>query len=171
MCNCSSTTSGATTVPETFCLHSGSALAESVWVFLVSTFKVQNTSKSNSQISEQMWNQPRLKKPPCQSENSPRRDRNSNSFTYDIHSYEEAELLTHIYMLGPHLTSPSALKWSGEKKGDGVVQSITKATTQRWETWKSCTQLILKYQLRAVRYLSTMYLEYAKNQQDNMGCC
>lgn len=157
-------------MPETFCLRSGSALAESVWAFLVSTLKAQNTSKSNSQICEWMWNQPRFKKPPCQSENSPRRDRNSSSFTYDTHSYEEAELLTHRYA-GTTPDQSIRFEMIRKKKGTERFKASRKLQHSAGKH-RVAHNLILKHQkLRAVRYLSTTHPEYAKNQQDNMGCC
>lgn len=94
---------------------------------------------------------------------------NRSSFTYNTHSCKEGEPLTHtIYSQGPHLTRPSALN---NLDPNGAVQSIKEAIMQCWETSKSCTQLTLRHGLCAVRYLSTIYQEYAKSQQDNMGCC
>lgn len=91
-----------------------------------------------------------------------------NSSTTDRSNYKEAEPLTHIDVLGAHLTSPSALK-SSQNSGRGSSKQQESYNTVLGSMEQS--QLILKQQLCAVRYLNIIHLGYAQKQQENTGCC
>lgn len=106
---------------------------------------------------------------PCQYNNSPRWDWHRSSFTCNTHNCKEEEPLTHTGIHRDH-TWPGHQLWNNLGP-NGAGQSIKEATPQCWETSKSCTLLTLRHRLSAVRYLNTTYQEYAKSQQDNMGCC